>query len=120
MRNQINLVRKGLEPGNVCLTDSLLSKQTRMPVCVWSLVPGLWAAGASVAPAKLSAEPGAVGLHTRAGLPGGAVAWTPQEPASSFLEPPGHMLAAVLSVSGAGGGGGLSPSVSPGIFERPF
>ena len=84
----------------------------------WS--PGLWAAGASVAPAKLSAEPGAVGLHTRAGLPGGAVAWTPQEPASSFLEPPGHMLAAVLSVSGAGGGGGLSPSVSPGIFERPF
>ena len=40
MRNQINLVRKGLELGNVCLTDSLLSKQTRMPACVWSLVPG--------------------------------------------------------------------------------
>ena len=77
----------------------------------WS--PGLWAAGASVSPARLSAEPGAVGLPTRAGLPGGAVAWTPQEPASSFLEPPGRMLAVALSVSRAGRGGGLSPSVPP-------
>lgn len=116
MRNQINLVRKGLEPENVCLTDSLLSKQTRMPVCVWTSVPGTLGCRGLYSPSQAVCRAGGGGAACMGWAP-----WRePQEPASSFLEPPGHMLAVALSVSGPGGGGGLSPSVSPGLFERPL
>lgn len=40
MRNQRNLVQEGAGMGKMCLTDSLLSKQTGCQVYAWGLVPG--------------------------------------------------------------------------------
>ena len=70
MRNQINLVRKGLEPGNVCLTDSLLSKQTRMPVCVWSLVPGTLGCRGLCSPSQAVCRAGGGGAAHTGWAPG--------------------------------------------------
>lgn len=60
----MNLVQKGAGTGKMCLTDSLLSKQTWMPT-----VPGGWSLG-PLAPRPCVAMLGAVGAGTRGWSPG--------------------------------------------------
>lgn len=130
MRNQINLVQKGLEPGKMCLTGSLLSKQTWTAMCVWSSVPGTLGSWVLCSPGQAVCRAGAGGVTHTHRL--GSQAEAPRgRGRGGGLHTPGtcsvlsgtsvsHAGYGAECLRGLGGGVGSALSVSPSIFQRPF